>query len=151
MDISKKSDYAIRAILELGSTEAPSLTTEQIATAQKIPQHFLENIMLDLRRADMIVTQRGPGGGCRLAQSPDSITLADIVRAVDGPLLRVQGLRPEAVALEGVAMPLRDVWIAVRVSIRSVLEATTIADVIEGQLPSNVAELLNQPGADGRP
>jgi Rrf2 family protein len=149
MDISKKSDYAIRAILELASSEAPSLTTEQIATAQRIPQHFLENIMLDLRRADMIITQRGPGGGSRLAKQPDAITLADIVRAVDGPLLRVQGARPEAIAFDGVASPLRDVWIAVRVSIRSVLEATTVADMIEGRLPESVATLLEQPGAYG--
>ena len=150
MDISRKSDYAIRAMLELGSAEAPSLTTEQIATAQLIPQHFLENIMLDLRRADMIVTQRGPGGGCRLALPPEAITLADIVRAVDGPLLRVQGLRPEAVQFDGVAKPLSDVWIAVRVSIRSVLESTTLADLIGGQLPPNVTDLLEQPGAYGR-
>jgi len=150
MDISKKSDYAIRAILELASSEAPSLTTEQIATAQQIPQHFLENIMLDLRRADMIITQRGPGGGCRLAQPASEITLADIVRAVDGPLLRVQGARPEAIAFDGVAAPLRDVWIAVRVSIRLVLEATTVADMIEGRLPANVMALLEQRGAYGR-
>jgi Rrf2 family protein len=149
MEISKKSDYAIRAILELASTESPSLTTEQIATSQRIPLHFLENIVLDLRRADMIVTQRGAGGGCRLAQPPSDITLADVVRAVDGPLLRVQGARPEAVQFEGVASPLRDVWIAVRVSIRSVLEATTIANLIEGQLPPDVADLLRQPGAYG--
>jgi Rrf2 family protein len=151
MDISRKSDYAIRAMLELGSAEAPSLTTEQIATAQKIPQHFLENIMLDLRRADMVVTQRGPGGGCRLALPASAITLADIVRAVDGPLLRVQGFRPEVVEFDGVAKPLRDVWIAVRVSIRSVLEATTLADLIQGELPPSVADLLDQPGAYGRP
>jgi Rrf2 family protein len=150
MDISKKSDYAIRAILELASSEAPSLTTEQIATAQRIPQHFLENIMLDLRRADMVITQRGPGGGCRLAQPARAITLADIVRAVDGPLLRVQGTRPDAIEFDGIAGPLRDVWIAVRVSIRSVLEATTVADVVEGQLPVSVSALLEQPGAYGR-
>ena len=149
MDISKKSDYAIRAILELASTEAPSLTTEQIATSQRIPLHFLENIILDLRRADMLVTQRGAGGGCRLAQPPSAITLADIVRAVDGPLLRVQGSRPEAVQFDGVAKPLRDVWIAVRVSIRSVLESTTVADLVAGRLPPDVAVLLDQPGAYG--
>lgn len=147
MDISKKSDYAIRAILELASTEAPSLTTEQIATSQQIPLHFLENIVLDLRRADMVATQRGAGGGCRLARPPAAITLADIVRAVDGPLLRVQGSRPEAIEFDGVARPLRDVWIAVRVSLRSVLEATTIADLITGRLPDDIAALLDQPGA----
>lgn len=149
LDISKKSDYAIRAMLHLGTTEAQSLTTEQIALAQKIPHHFLENIMLDLRRADIVVTQRGAGGGCRLAQPASTITLADIVRAVDGPLLRVQGFRPEAAEFHGVAKPLRDVWIAVRVSIRSVLESTTIADLATGQLPPEVTNLLNQPGAYG--
>jgi Rrf2 family protein len=149
MDISKKSDYAIRAILELASSEAPSLTTEQIATAQRIPQHFLENIMLDLRRADKIITQRGPGGGSRLAKQPDAITLAEIVRAVDGPLLRVQGARPEAIAFDGVASPLRDVWIAVRVSLRLVLEAVTVADVVKGDLPASINELLEQRNAYG--
>ena len=149
MDISKKSDYAIRALLYLSSADGDSLTTQQIATAQRIPLHFLENIMLDLRRADMIVTQRGVGGGSRLARPPEAITLADIIRAVDGPLLRVQGTRPEAITFDGAASPLRDVWIAVRVSIRAVLEATTIADVLAGRLPPAVQTLLDQPGAYG--
>ena len=147
MHVSKKADYALRATLELASAEVLPLKGEQIARAQDIPLKFLENILLELKHADIVLAQRGAGGGYRLARKPQEITLADIVGAVDGPLVKVHGLRPESVEYDGTAEALRDVWIAVRVSLRSVLEKVTLADLRRGELPSEVRELLEQPDA----
>lgn len=145
--ISKTADYALRAVLELASTEGTPLTAEQIAHAQDIPWKFLQNILLDLKHGDIVVTQRGAGGGYRLARSAELITLADVVRAVDGPLVQIQGRRPEDVEYCGNARALQNIWIAARASLRGVLEAVTVADALRGDLPSEVQRLVEQPDA----
>ena len=143
MRVSAKTDYAIRAVLELAavSGETP-LKGERIATAQGIPLRFLENILMQLRHAGLVESRRGADGGYRLARAPEAVTLADVIRAIDGPLAGVSGTRPESLDFNGVAEPMRDVWIAVRASLRSVLEQVTLADVTAGQLPSHVRTLL---------
>ncbi len=143
MRVSAKTDYAIRAVLELAavSGETP-LKGERIATAQGIPLRFLENILMQLRHAGLVESRRGADGGYRLARAPEAVTLADVIRAIDGPLAGVSGTRPESLDFTGVAEPMRDVWIAVRASLRAVLEQVTLADVTAGQLPSHVRDLL---------
>lgn len=147
MHISAKADYALRAMAVLARAEQPPVKGEEIAESQGIPQKFLENIMLELKRADLVLAQRGVSGGYRLALSPEEITLADIFRAVEGPLVKVQGLRPESATYTGAAEPLQDVWIAVRASIRLVLESVTLADIRSGSLPPEIQEMTQDPDA----
>jgi Rrf2 family protein len=147
MHISAKSDYAVRAMAELAAAGEGSLKREQLASAQHIPIKFLGNILQQLRTAGLVTTHRGVGGGYRLTQPAHQITLADVIRAVDGPLANVRGERPEIVVYEGVAEPLRDVWIAVRASLRSVLEQVTLADVAGNRLPPLVQKLAADPQA----
>jgi Rrf2 family protein len=116
-----------------------------VAQAQQIPIKFLENIMVDLRRAELVQSQRGADGGYWLARPAEEISLAQVIRAVEGPLASVRGQRSEALEYAGSAEPLREVWIAVRASLRAVLEAVTLADVARGELPAAVASLT----ADG--
>jgi len=148
--VSAKADYGIRALIELAALEeeggAP-VKRDQIGAAQEIPVAFLENILLELKRAGLVRSVRGQAGGFRLARPPDGITLAEIIRALDGPLASVRGARPEELAYTGRAAPLRDVWIAVRSSLRVVLEETTLADLLAGELPAAVRELRDQPEA----
>jgi Rrf2 family protein len=144
--ISAKADYAIRAAAELASAEG-LLKGEQIATAQSIPLKFLENILTELRHAGLVASQRGAEGGYALARPAAEIRLADVIRAVDGPLAHVRGTRPENLDYTGAAAPLRDVWIALRKNIRAVLETTTLADVADGRLPQEVAALASDPEA----
>lgn len=132
---------------ELAKTEHPPVKGEELAEAQAIPQKFLENIMLDLKRADLILAQRGATGGYWLALPPEQITIADIFRAVEGPLVKVHGVRPEALEYTGAAEPLQDVWIAVRVSLRLVLEKVTLADIKRGSLPPEIQDLTREPDA----
>jgi Rrf2 family protein len=141
--VSAKTDYAIRAVLELAAAadERP-VKGERIATAQGIPLRFLENILMQLRHAGLVESRRGADGGYRLARAPEEINLAAVIRAIDGPLAGVSGTRPESLQFDGVAEPMRDVWIAVRASLRSVLEQITLADVAAGRLPSHVRSLL---------
>jgi Rrf2 family protein len=142
--VSAKTDYALRAALELAaaaSNEKP-LKGERIATAQAIPLRFLENILMQLRHAGLVESRRGAEGGYRLARPAAEVSLADVIRAIDGPLAGVGGARPETLGFEGVAAPMRDVWIAVRASLRNVLERVTLADVIAGDLPGHVREML---------
>ena len=113
---------------------------ERIAQAQSIPLKFLENILLELRHDGLVQSQRGAEGGYWLARPADKITLAEVIRAVEGPLANVRGVRPEALEFEGVAEPLQEVWIAVRASMRSVLEEVTLADLASGELPDAVRE-----------
>ncbi|MDQ1427067.1 MAG: hypothetical protein QOK39_543, partial [Acidimicrobiaceae bacterium] len=113
--------------------------------AQQIPARFLENILSELRHANLLLSQRGAEGGYWLARPANEITLADIIRAVDGPLANVRGQRPETVGYEGSAARLSEVWIAVRASLRAVLENVTLADLVEGPLPASVVELATQP------
>lgn len=146
--ITAKVDYAIRAAAELAaaSGEAP-VKGEQLARAQGIPLRFLENILRELRRAGIVSAQRGAEGGYRLARAADQITLAEIIRTVEGPLAAVQGVRPEALSYAGAARELPEVWIALRASLRSVLEGVTLADVASGHLPASVLELSRDPEA----
>ena len=145
MRVSAKADYAIRAALELAVAEGGPLKGERIAHAQGIPLKFLENILLELRHHGLVQSQRGAEGGYWLARPAEEITLAEIIRAVEGPIANVRGIRPESVEYDGSAARLRDVWIAVRASLRSVLESVTLADVVEGELPDAVRGLIDDP------
>ncbi len=147
MKVSAKADYAIRATVELAAAGAGPVKGERLGRAQQIPTNFLENILVDLRNAGLVASKRGADGGYWLARPADEITLADVIRAVDGPLANVRGVRPEALAYAGTAEPLRDVWIAVRASLRGVLEQVTLADLAAGALPGNVRELAADPDA----
>jgi Rrf2 family protein len=139
--VSAKADYAIRASVELAAAGDGPVKGERLAQAQEIPVKFLENILVDLRRAGLVSSQRGAEGGYWLARPASEISLADVIRAVDGPLASVRGSRAEQLAYTGSAEPLREVWIAVRASLRGVLEAVTLADVAAGELPSSVTAL----------
>jgi len=147
--ITAKADYAVRAAAELAAaagSERP-VKGETIATAQRIPQKFLENILSDMRQAGLVKSQRGVEGGYRLAKPPEAISVADIIRAVEGPLASVRGEAPEDVEYGGAAVQLQDVWIAVRASLRNVVENVTLADLAEGRIPPEVAELAGDPDA----
>jgi Rrf2 family protein len=148
MRISAKADYAVRAALTLAAAEGDKpVKGERISDAQGIPLKFLENILIDLRQAGLVASQRGPEGGYRLDGTPEEITVADVIRAVDGPLASIRGGRPEQAAYEGPAEELQTVWIALRSGIRGVLEHVTLADVVNGSLPKHVTELAREPDA----
>lgn len=148
MRVTAKVDYAVRAVIELGT--APPRTPmkgERVASAQGIPIKFLENILAELKRSSIVSSQRGAEGGYWLARRAEDITVADIIRAVEGPLANVRGLRPEEVGFEGSAEPLQRMWIAVRANLREVLESVTVADLVKGQLPRKVDKLADDPDA----
>ena len=147
MQVSAKADYALRALSELASAGGGPVKGAQLSSAQHIPPKFLENILIELRHAGIIRSQRGAEGGYRLARPADQINLAEIIRAVDGPLANVRGHRPEEVAYEGPAEHLVEVWIAVRASLRRVLEGVTLEDLVKGRLPRPVLDLADDPGA----
>lgn len=148
MQVSAKADYALRAALELALAEdAKPLKGIRISEAQDIPLKFLENILLELKHAGIVRTQRGAGGGYWLARPAEEVSLAEIIRVVEGPLANVRGEGPEAVEFTGAAQQLREVWIAVRASLRAVLEAVTLADLARGELPSSVRLLTQDPEA----
>ena len=148
MRISAKVDYAVRAAVELAAApDEKPVKAERIATAQGIPLNFLENILGELRHAGIVRSQRGAEGGFRLAKPADAITIADVIRAVDGPLATVRGGPPEESAYPGAAAELPRVWIAVRKSLRAVVERVTLADVATGQLPRSVVKLSEDPEA----
>jgi Rrf2 family protein len=145
--VSAKADYALRAVIELAAAADGPVKGERIAQAQEIPLKFLENILGDLRHAGIVRSQRGVEGGYWLARPAAEITVAEVVRAVDGPIANVRGVGPEQVEYAGSALPLRDVWIAVRANLRAVLEHVTIADVARGELPATIEELAADPDA----
>ena len=147
MRISAKADYAVRAALELAAAESPPVKGERLADAQGIPLKFLENILGDLRQAGLVVSQRGPDGGYRLERSAGEISVADVIRAVDGPLASVRGERPESMHYAGPAEELAPVWIALRAAVRGVLEHVTLADIVSGKVPADVARLARDPDA----
>jgi Rrf2 family protein len=148
MRVSAKVDYAVRASTELAAaTGSGPVKGDQLATAQKIPLKFLENILLDLKHAGLVQSQRGAEGGYWLSKEPAEISLADVIRAVEGPIANVRGERPEQVEYPGVAEPLREVWIAVRGNLRAVLETVTLADVAAGRLPDEVSRIAADPEA----
>lgn len=144
MYISAKVDYAIRALCGLAENDHP-MTSASIAADQDLPEKFLESILNDLRRINLVVSRRGPDGGYQLGRSASEIRLADVIRPLDGPLAEVRGLRPEAATYDGAAEGLKTVWVAVRASLRSVLEETTIADIVNGRLPAPVRKLTADP------
>jgi Rrf2 family protein len=141
MRISAKEDYAVRAALELAIADGGPLKREQISQAQEIPIAFLQNILMELRHAELVEAQRGRDGGFRLARPASQITVADIVRAVSGPLATVRGVRPTAVDYQASAEPLREVWVAVRTNIRAILERVTLADLAANRLPPPVKRI----------
>jgi Rrf2 family protein len=145
--VSAKADYAIRAAVELAARGEGPTKGDVIADAQSIPPNFLENILADLRNAGIVTSRRGADGGYWLARPAAEIALADVIRAVDGPLANVRGVRSEQLAYEGSAAKLLEVWVAVRASLRDVLEQVTLADVASGNLPASVAELAARPDA----
>ena len=147
MRVSAKVDYALRACAELAAAGEGPVKGERLAQAQEIPLKFLENILLDLKHAGLVQSQRGAEGGYWLAQPPDEIPLAEIIRAVEGPIANVRGLRPEQVEYAGAAAALREVWIAVRANLRSVLETVTLADLAAGRLPDQVVAIAADPDA----
>ncbi|HJR38004.1 MAG TPA: Rrf2 family transcriptional regulator [Nocardioidaceae bacterium] len=139
MRVSAKSDYALRALIELaGRSDGAAVSAEEIGRLQDIPHGFLQAILADLRRAGVVVSQRGQSGGWRLARDADKVTVADVIRAVDGPLVSVYGLRPEAVSYNESAEVLQLVWIAARSSLREVFENVSIRALTTGRLPKRV-------------
>jgi len=146
MRVSAKVDYAVRAAVELAAAASGGpVKGEAIASALGIPAKFLENILLDLKHAGLVQSQRGTEGGYWLARAPDEISLAEVIRAVEGPIANVRGQRPEQVEYDGSAKALREVWIAVRANLRAVLETVTLADVAAGKLPTAVARITADP------
>ncbi len=145
MRVSAKADYALRAVAELASVTDHPLKAERIAVAQAIPPKFLENILTELKRARIVHSHRGFEGGYLIARDPSTITLADVIRAVDGPLANVRGERPEAVRYQGAAASLNLVWIALRANLRAVMERVTVADLARGELPEEILALTRDP------
>jgi Rrf2 family protein len=148
MRITAKADYAVRAAVELAShSTGEPVKADQIAEAQSIPVNFLENILAELRRAGIVESRRGAAGGYLLARPAEEISLADVIRAVEGPLANVRGMSPDLLEYEGSAEKLRDVWVALRAGVRAVLEQVTLADVAKGELPPHIAELTHDADA----
>lgn len=139
MRVSTKSDYALRALIELASEPGDkAVTADELGRRQDIPHGFLQTILGDLRKAGVLLAQRGQSGGWRLARAADEVTIADVIRAVDGPLVSVYGVRPESVSYNGRAEVLKPVWVAARDALREVLESVTIAQLASGELPESV-------------
>jgi Rrf2 family protein len=131
MRVSAKVDYALRALLELAAAPSGPVKGERLATAQDIPPKFLENILTELRRAEIVASQRGVDGGYRLAKPASEISVADVVRALEGPIASVRGVRPDEIEYTGPARSLQPLWVELRASMREVLEGTTLADLVE--------------------
>ncbi|WP_405883037.1 Rrf2 family transcriptional regulator [Streptomyces sp. NBC_01136] len=148
MRISARADYAVRAALQLAtSRDDGPLKAEAIADAQDIPHKFLESILNDMRRGGLVLSQRGGNGGYRLAKPAESISIADVIRVVDGPLVSVRGVRPPELSYTGPAESLLPLWIALRSNVREILEGVSLADVASAQLPADVSALTNAPSA----
>ena len=148
MRITAKADYAVRAALELAAAEdGEPIKGERLADSQGIPLQFLEHILLELKHARIVRTKRGVHGGYWLARPATEITLADVIRAVEGPLANIQDSAPEETSYAGHAERLREVWIAVRANLRAVLETVTLADVTAGRLPARIEKLAADPDA----
>ena len=147
MRVSAKVDYAVRAAVELAVAGDGPVKGERIADAQQIPLNFLENILLELKHAGLVQSQRGAEGGYWLAKPAEEIVLAEVIRAVEGPIANVRGQRPELVEYGGPAAPLQQVWVAVRANLRAVLEVVTLADLAAGRLPDEVAAIAADPDA----
>ncbi|MEU9148499.1 Rrf2 family transcriptional regulator [Streptomyces sp. NPDC048349] len=148
MRISARADYAVRAALQLAAAQDDGpLKAEAIAEAQDIPHKFLEGILNDMRRGGLVLSQRGGNGGYRLAKPAGSISVADVIRVVDGPLVSVRGVRPPDLSYTGPAQSLLPLWIALRANVREILDGVTLADVAAADLPADVSALTDTPGA----
>jgi len=151
MEVSARVDYAMRALVELvhysGEDPKRLVSCDSLATNLHIPAKFLESILRSLRQSGIVISQRGAEGGFRLARSPNDITVADVIRALDGPLAAVRGAPPEDAIYEGRSEHLRDVWVATRAALRDVLEHVSLADIESGQMPEAVTTYLESPGA----
>jgi Rrf2 family protein len=144
MHLTARADYALRATAEIAAATPGPMTAERIAKSQNIPLKFIENILSTLKHAGIVRSQRGVEGGYWLAKPAEEITLAEVIRAVEGPLANVRGERPESTQYRGPAKPLREVWVAVRASLRTVLEEVTLADLVKGKLPPAVMRLTKE-------
>jgi Rrf2 family protein len=139
MRVSTKADYALRALIEIARRDdGRAVSAEELGRVQAIPHGFLQAILADLRRGGVVVSQRGQSGGWKLAKKATDVSVADVIRAVDGPLVSVYGLRPEAVEYTGSAIALQHVWIAARSALREVFEKVSIQDLSDQQLPAEV-------------
>jgi Rrf2 family protein len=146
--ISAKAEYAVRALLVLAADpDNKPIPGEAIARSQNMPMKFVENTLVELRKTGLVQSQRGASGGFRLGQPANRITIADVVRAVDGPLAEVRGDRPENAVYEGPAEHLQTVWVATRAALRGVLEHVTLADVVNGRIPKKILKLTEAPDA----
>jgi Rrf2 family protein len=145
MRVSAKTDYAVRAMIEAArGTEERPVTAEQIAGAQQIPLRFLDPVLTELRYAGLVERRVGAEGGYWLARPPDEVSLTDVISEIDGPLVGVRGEPPEELTLHGDIKPLQEVWIALRASMREVLDSVTIADLASGRLPEPVRRILRE-------
>jgi Rrf2 family protein len=148
MHVTAKADYAVRAAIELSSAAADApRKVDDVAKAQDIPLSFLENILTQLKSSGIVRSQRGPEGGYWLSRSADAISVAEVIRAVEGPLVGVRGNRPEEIEYRGSAAQLRDVWVALRANLREVLEGVTLADIATGALPDHIVALTRDEDA----
>ncbi|WP_151769812.1 RrF2 family transcriptional regulator [Streptomyces abyssomicinicus] len=148
MRISARADYAVRAALQLAaSRDDEPLKAEAIADAQGIPHKFLEGILNDMRRGGLVTSRRGGNGGYRLARPAESVSVADVIRVVDGPLVSVRGVRPPDLTYSGPAESLLPLWIALRSHVREILDGVSLADLANSQLPDNVTALADSPDA----
>lgn len=145
--MTARGDYAVRAMLELASLGDERLTRDELAERQAIPPRYLEAILIQLRQGGLVVGQRGAAGGYRLTREPAAVSVAEVLRAVDGPLALVQGERPEAVRYDGASEHLADLWVGLRAAVRSVLEEVSLADLVDGRLPASVRDLVDDPDA----
>lgn len=137
----------MRALLTLAAAGDEAMTAEELAKSQSLPVNFLEGILLDLRRGGILTSRRGRVGGYRFAQDPDRISPADIIRILEGPLAEIRGERPENTTYTDAAEPLQQLWVALRASMRTVLEGVSIAQLARGQLPRKLAKFVENPDA----
>ncbi len=147
MRVSAKADYAVRAVAELAASPDGPVKGERLADSQDIPLQFLEHILLDLKHSGIVRARRGAKGGYWLAKPAEDVSIADVIRAVEGPIANVQSAPPESITYTGSAKELQNVWIAVRASLRDVLESTSLADLVSGELPDHVKELADDKDA----
>ncbi len=148
MRVTAKADYAVRAAVELATaSSAAPRKVDEVARAQEIPLSFLENILTQLKSAGVVRSQRGPEGGYWLSRPADEVNIAEVIRAVEGPLVGVRGNRPEEITYQGSAEPLQQVWIALRANLREVLESVTLADIANGSLPARIGALTRDEDA----
>ncbi|BAN03604.1 RrF2 family transcriptional regulator [Ilumatobacter coccineus] len=150
MRISERVDNAVRAMAELAAADGVLLTAEVIGSRQGVSTKYLHDILRDLKRAELVRTKRGPDGGFSLSLPADDISLADVFRAIDGPLADIHDESLRSLSYEAPAESLPVVWMAIRASLRRVLETVSLADLVNGELPDEVVALAAEYGNDTR-